>query len=47
MGITYYIDEYKNVYSPEEILKNVENPKVIAKWEKQGDKYTIPALFNK
>tara|TARA_Y100001970_G_scaffold37677_1_gene46546 strand:- start:1997 stop:2512 length:516 start_codon:yes stop_codon:yes gene_type:complete len=47
MGITYYIDEYKNVYSPEEILKNVENPKVIAKWEKQGDKYTIPALFNR
>ena len=46
MGITYYIDEYKNVYSPEEILKNVENPNVIAKWEKNGDLYTIPELFN-
>ena len=47
MGITYYIDEYKNVYSPEEILRNIENPKVIAKWEKNGDVYTIPELFNK
>ena len=45
MGITYYIDSNKNVYSPEEILRNVENPKVIAKWVKQGDVYTIPELF--
>jgi len=45
MGITYYIDENKNVYSPEEILNNVENPNVIAKWVKNGDKYTIPELF--
>lgn len=47
MGITYYIDSNKNVYNPSDILNNVENPNVIAKWELQGDKYTIPSLFKK
>ena len=47
MGITYYIDENKNVYSPEEILGNIENPKVIAKWERNGEIYTIRELFNR
>ena len=47
MGITYYIDENKNVYSPGDIIKNKENPDVIAKWELTDGKYTIPALFNR
>jgi hypothetical protein len=47
MGITYYIDSNHNVYSPSDILSNVENPNIIAKWEKHGDKYTIPLLFKK
>lgn len=47
MGITYYIDSNHNVYSPSDILGNVENPNVIAKWEKHEDKYTIPSLFKK
>tara|TARA_B110000967_G_C18849751_1_gene543973 strand:+ start:133 stop:645 length:513 start_codon:yes stop_codon:yes gene_type:complete len=45
MGITYYIDESNNVYSPNDILNNIENPSVIAKWEKVGDTYNIPSLF--
>jgi len=45
MGITYYIDDNNNVYGPDEILNNVENPNVIAKWVKDGDRYTIPELF--
>ena len=47
MGITYYIDINKNVYSPGDILKEIENPRVIAKWEKLGDKYVIPSLFKR
>ena len=45
MGITYYIDSNHNVYSPGDILSNIENPSIVAKWEKHGDKYTIPSLF--
>ena len=47
MGITYYLDNNNNVYSPSAILNNVENPQIIAKWEKDGEKYTIPSLFKK
>lgn len=47
MGITYYIDQNNNVYSPSDIINNIENPGVIAMWELQGGKYVIPALFNK
>ena len=47
MGITYYIDMNNNVYSPSDILGNIENPRVIAKWELQDGKYTIPSLFKK
>lgn len=45
MGITYYLDNNNNVYSPSDILNNIENPKVIAKWVMDGEKYTIPSLF--
>lgn len=30
-GIVYYIDKYNNVYNTEDILKGIENPKIIAK----------------
>ena len=43
-GIVYYLDKYQNVYNTEDIMKNMENPKIIAKWEKQGLQYTIPSL---
>lgn len=43
-GIVYYLDKYHNVYNTEDIMSNKENPKIIAKWEKTGDRYTIPSL---
>jgi len=43
-GIVYYLDKYQNVYNTEDIMKNVENPRIIAKWEKQGLQYSIPSL---
>ena len=46
MGITYFIDNFHNVYDPHEIMNNVENPNVIAKWEKnEKDNYIIPSLL--
>lgn len=32
-GIVYYVDEFKNVYRTEDILNDVENPKIVAKYE--------------
>jgi hypothetical protein len=40
-GIYYYIDQFNNVYLPEDILYNKVNPSVIAKWEKTEDSYNI------
>jgi len=42
MGIIYYIDKSNNVYQAEDIMVNKMNPKVIAKYVKNGDVYTIP-----
>lgn len=42
MGITYYIDKDNNVYNTEDVVKNVHNPKVIAKYEISDGVYTIP-----
>jgi hypothetical protein len=41
-GIIYYIDKNNNVYQAEDIISNKVNPKIIAKYAKDGDKYTIP-----
>ena len=41
-GIIYYIDNNNNVYQTEEVVNNMENPRVIAKYEKNGDIYSIP-----
>jgi len=45
-GIIYYIDNTSNVYDPEDIIANNINPKIIAKYVKNGDEYSIPELFN-
>ena len=42
MGIVYYIDKSMNVYQAEDIVSNKTNPKIIAKYVKNGDSYTIP-----
>ena len=41
-GIIYYIDKYNNVYQTEDIIYNKSNPKIIAKYVKNGDVYSIP-----
>ena len=41
-GIIYYIDKAYNVYQAEDIIVNKLNPKIIAKYIKNGDVYNIP-----
>ena len=41
-GIVYYIDNNSNVYQTEDIVSNKINPKIIAKFVKNGDTYSIP-----
>jgi hypothetical protein len=41
-GIIYYIDKNNNVYQAEDIIINKLNPKIIAKYVKNGDTYSIP-----
>ena len=43
-GIVYYIDKSMNVYQAEDIISNKPNPKIIAKYVKTGDIYTIPSF---
>jgi hypothetical protein len=44
MGIVYYIDYVKNVYDTEDIMNEVENPRIIASYQKNGDNIIIPSL---
>ena len=41
-GIVYYIDINYNVYNTEDVISNVVNPKVIAKYSRLADVYSIP-----
>jgi len=41
-GIIYYIDKNNNVYQVEDIISNKMNPKIIAKYIKDGENYSIP-----
>ena len=43
-GIVYYLDQYNNVYNTEDVMSSKENPRIIAKWEKQNGDYTIQNL---
>ena len=43
-GIIYYIDNKFNVYQTEDILVNKLNPKIIAKYVKNGESFSIPAF---
>ena len=36
-GISYYVDQHKRVYSPEDIVANQVNPRVIGRWESTTD----------
>ncbi len=41
-GIVYYIDKFNNVYQAENIISNKVNPKIIAKYVKNGEEFNIP-----
>jgi hypothetical protein len=41
-GIVYYIDKSFNVYQAEDIMQGKVNPKIIAKYIKIGDIFSIP-----
>jgi hypothetical protein len=41
-GIVYYVDNFKNVYRTEDILNEVDNPKIIAHYQlMNGSRYII------
>lgn len=42
MGIVYYLDKTNNVYKTEDILEGKQNPRIVAKYIKEGTKYKIP-----
>ena len=44
-GIIYYIDKVGNVYQVEDIIVNKVNPKIIAKYVKNGEQYSIPEFI--
>lgn len=46
-GIIYYIDDDHNVYDPQDVIENKIDPKIIAKYVKNGDNYSIPSIFSK
>jgi hypothetical protein len=43
-GIMYYVDAVENVYSPEDVLSQKQNPAIIAKYQKHNGVYSIPEL---
>ena len=43
-GIIYYLDKNENVYQPEDIISNKHSPRVIAKYVRTGDTFSIPSL---
>jgi len=46
-GIVYYVDDYQNVYRTEDILNEITNPQVIAKYHiLSGGKYTISRFYS-
>lgn len=48
-GISYYVDQQKRVYSPEDIVSNQINPRVIGRWETEVDETgheTYKMVFN-
>ena len=45
-GIIYYVDDMKNVYKMDDIIQGKENPKVIAKYEKNDDVSSIVEFYS-
>lgn len=45
MGIIYWVDSNYNVYKMEDIQKGIENPKIIAKYEKKNNISSIVEFY--
>ncbi len=45
-GIWYWIDNEGNIYKTDDILKNIENPKIIGSYKIKNDDYSINEFFN-
>lgn len=43
-GIIYYIDDNSNVYDPNDIMNGTKNPRIIAKYNVDGETYHIPSF---
>ena len=44
-GIIYYIDGFSNIYKMEDILEGSQSPKIIGKYNKHDDIYSISELY--
>ena len=44
-GVVYYLDKFNNVYKTEDIMKNIINPKIIGKYERQQDSYVLSGFI--
>ena len=44
MGIVYYVDQNNNVYNTEDVMNEINDPRIVAKYEYINGKYTIPSL---
>ena len=40
-GIVYYMDNDSNIYHMQDILENRVNPRIVLKYKKDGEMYTI------
>ena len=45
-GITYYVDNMQNVYRDIDIIEGKENPKIIAKYQKNNGIATILEFYS-
>lgn len=45
MGIIYYIDKTSNVYKMEEVIEGSLSPKIIGKYKKENDVFSIEQLY--
>lgn len=46
-GIIYYLDKFNNVYNITDIIQNMENPRIIAKYVKNIDGYQITEFLDR
>jgi hypothetical protein len=43
-GILYYVDSFMNIYKPEDIMSEIQNPKIIGKYSNIDGKYSVQLI---